>query len=181
MTYTFWEVIEKAKLDAGDEWARRPQVLASILKTFSTEKIREFRHDYRSKLGESYRWDLCAAAFVINRDCDFECFECFRDYIISEGQETFEMVMSNPDNLADIEKLQNIKFPEYRFAVYEAYEAVTGDDWRLDIAQFPSLPENLHGKEWESSDLSELLPRLVARYDFSASDSDSCDCVDTSK
>lgn len=160
MNKEFWDIIEQAKTTA-DGREDRPEALKNILALLSEEKIIKFRDLYYQKLVELYRWDLWGAAFAINGGCSDDGFEYWRDFLISEGEEVCTNALKSPESLADLENIEDAELEEYRYAIEDAYNAVTGSDFPEFTIHPPGDPV---GDEWEEEDLPRLYPKLTAKY-----------------
>ncbi len=161
MSYSFWDIVEKAKEKSGDDRESRPDSLKETLMTYSPEEISKFDIDYREKLLESYRWNLWGAAYLINGGCSDDGFDYFRDFLISEGKATFESALSNPDSLAELDDIEDAELEEYRYAIDEAYEELTDNEMPIQVMKFPDDPA---GEEWDEDELEALFPKLAAKY-----------------
>jgi hypothetical protein len=59
-----------------------------------------FDEKFETLLEDSYRWDLWAAAYIINGGCSDDCFDYFRNWLISLGQEAYDAVIDDPKVLS---------------------------------------------------------------------------------
>lgn len=162
MNYSFWEIIEQAKEKSGDNWESRPESLKEILLQYSADDIRQFDKDYRTRLNEAYRWDLWGAAYLINGGCSDDGFDYWRDFLISEGKSVYEAALKNPDSLADLDNIEDAELEEFRYAIDEAYEELTGKE--IPISDDIEYPDEPTGEEWNEEDLSSMFPGLAAKY-----------------
>lgn len=162
MSNSFWQIVEKTKVKSGKDWASRPESLKSVLLELSPKEIIEFNKEYDNKLIDAYRWDLWGAAYLINGGCSDDGFDYWRDFLISEGQLIYEAALQSPDSLAELDDIEDAELEEYRYAIYEAYEQLTGDDEppRNDI-DYPAEPK---GDPWDEDDLDALFPKLAKKY-----------------
>jgi hypothetical protein len=51
---------------------------------------------------DAYRWDLWAAAYVINGGASDDGFEYFLGWLMAQGRTRWEATLADPDSLADI-------------------------------------------------------------------------------
>ena len=158
----FWEIIEQAKTLAADDIEQRPAALQQILMGQTAEQIQRFEQIYREKLLEAYRWELWGAAYVIQGGCSDDSFDYFRDFLISEGRQVFETALKSPDDLAHIELPDDVELEDFRYAIDDAYEAVTGQALPANTVTFPAEPA---GQAWTEEQLDTLYPQLCAKYD----------------
>jgi hypothetical protein len=93
----FWDMIERARGSA------KPfhQALADDLATCSEQEIL----DYQDRLDELRRalnrWDVWAAAYLINGGCSDDRFSDFRAGVVAQGRDWYARVVASPDSLAD--------------------------------------------------------------------------------
>ena len=162
MSYTFWGIIEQAKEMSGDDWGMRPENLRNVLTKYNPDEIRQFDKDYRTKLVEAYRWDLWGAAYLINGGCSDDGFEYWCDFLISEGKSVYEAALKDPESLAVLEDIESAELEEYRYAIDEAYEELTGEE--MPINEDIDWPDEPVGNEWKEDDLESMYPKLAAKY-----------------
>ena len=158
----FWNIIEQAKSLADDDIEQRPAALQQILMGQTAEQIRRFDQIYHEKLVEAYSWELWGAAYVIQGGCSDDSFDYFRDFLISEGQQVFEQALKSPDDLAHIELPDDVELEDFRYAIADAYEAVTGQELPAHTITFPAEPAD---QAWTEDQLDTLYPQLCAKYD----------------
>ncbi len=85
------------------------------------------------------------------------------DYLIAEGENTFEVALHQPDNLANITLAKNEWYVaiEYRAVVHESYEELI----ELDIPDFEfSFPTEDLISEFNKFELSKEFPKLTEKY-----------------
>ena len=158
-TSTFWGLIDTARDTAHGDVERQAEVLTELLEGLPPDEIVGFDRIFREQLAAAYRWDLWAAAYIINGGCSDDAFEYFRCWLIAQGEQVFR------DALADTETLVDRAEPDAEgesmlYAATEAYESVTGTTLSEPIVH-PSEPS---GEPWEEDDLEDLLPKLWARF-----------------
>lgn len=159
----FWNIIEQAKSLAEYDIEQRPAALQQILTGQTAKQIQRFDQIYREKLLEAYRWELWGAAYVIQGGCSDDSFDYFRDFLISEGQQAFETVLKSPDDLARIDLPDDVELEDFRYAIGDAYEAVTGQELPANTVSFPAEPAGQAA--WTEEQLDTLYPQLCAKYD----------------
>ncbi|MER2491539.1 DUF4240 domain-containing protein [Catenovulum sediminis] len=156
----FWNIIDMAKKNS-DSVQHRPKELKRVLLQLPPKKIIDFNETYCLKLAESYRWDLWGAAYTISGGCSDDGFDYWCDFLISEGKEIYENALKNPDFLCKIDNIENTGLEEYRYAIADAYEELTGLTLPVSTINFPSEPL---GKAWNEEDLPKLFPKLAKKY-----------------
>jgi hypothetical protein len=148
--------------------------MTELLSTRPAEEIAAFAQPVWDLLAASYRWDLWAAAYLINGGASDDGFEYFRGWLIAQGRDVFERSVADPDSLADhpavIEGAEEgeagVECEDILGVAWTAYRVATGEDLPAGTftIQYPEL-----GEGWDFDDASEMarrLPRLAALYDY---------------
>ncbi len=155
----FWNTIERASFadDMSDG-------LANELQDLSPPEICSFQSHFDKLLNKANRWDLYAAANIMEGGCSEEGFVDFRNGLISRGQEFYEQVVKDPDSLADmVDEDDWISYEEFGYVAGEIYEEKTGQEIpRPDFQESEPL-----GKKWDFEDESlaqKHLPKLYAKF-----------------
>ena len=156
----FWEIIDNAKISAESIYDR-PQALRVILSELEPTEIQSFYETYKSNIYAAYTWPLWGAAYIINGGCSDDCFDYFRDWLISEGQDVFKKAVSNPESLADLPLIEEAELEEFRYVADEVYEEKTGQDMMPKSVPYPGEPI---GAEWEEDEVYKLFPRIAGKY-----------------
>jgi hypothetical protein len=125
---------------------------------------------------ESYRWDLWAAAYLINDGCSDDGFDYFRGWLLAQGRTVWEAAVAAPDSLSGVilpELVEeDVTWSEDMLGVAaEAYERATGDEEAfyeaLEAAgETPGDPEPA-GETFDFDDEEAIrarLPRLFAVF-----------------
>ena len=167
----FWAIVEQSRIGANGDQDAQETTLKAILVTLSVDEIEQFDVLFREAMRESYRWDLWAAAYLIQGGCSDDGFEYFRYWLISLGRERFEATLRNPDTLAefieDTDDQEGREFEAFAIAVHRVWEQKTGKD----ILEMPALadprPYVPAGEPWEEDDdeyFARAFPKLVAKF-----------------
>ena len=170
----FWEHVHKSKRANPREHA---DTLIQRLSKLPPEEIVDFDHWWNLMKFEADLWEVWGAAYIIGGGCSDDGFSDFRSWLVLQGRETFQVVVANPDALA------NLKLPERpRCECYpgsRAWFAATGlarDDQgyeefaavrraRCPFGAYP--PERDRGENWDFNDEAECrkrLPKLSKKY-----------------
>ncbi len=107
----------------------------------------------------AYRWDLWAAAYIINGGCSDDGFEYFRAWLIAQGERVFHDALADPETLVDRAE-PDADAEGMLYAAAAAYESRVGA--RLPRGVAP--PSNPAGEPWSEEDLPRMYPRLWARF-----------------
>ena len=68
-TDRFWQFVETAKAQAGGDTEARVEALYAALGGLEPAELQSFQSRYDQLIADSYRWDLWAAAYIINGGC----------------------------------------------------------------------------------------------------------------
>ncbi|KUL30724.1 DUF4240 domain-containing protein [Actinoplanes awajinensis] len=111
-TDEFWPLVEQARADAaGPEWplpSAIAEALVERLIALPLDRILEFHLCFERVESRADRWELCAAAYVIQDYLSDDSFSYFKAGLIGLGQTSFEKVVADGDALADIPLVQAI-------------------------------------------------------------------------
>jgi uncharacterized protein DUF4240 len=128
--------VEQARATVTDSAVEADEVaqdLAEVLADRPAGEIAGFEVELDRLLAESYRWDLWAAAYLINGGCSDDGFDYFRGWLVAQGRASWEAALADPDSLADLVADADlgddgVECEALLDAAAEAYEQVTGDD-----------------------------------------------------
>lgn len=167
---TFWQTIEESKrLSEGDVDAQL-EIIRKRLEGLSADEIIAFDRIFTEHYFNSYRWNLWAAAYIINGGCSDDGFDYFRAGLILQGKKIFNDALENPESLADVLNIEDgdLSFEsdwasgveEMIYLPSEIYEAKTGKEMpHHDIG-----PLNVQGEPWEEEDVDKLFPKLAKLF-----------------
>ncbi len=156
----FWEIIENAK-SASPSSYERPEGLRAALQKLTPDDIQAFQEAYIAQVYQAYTWPLWGAAYVINGGCSDDCFDYFRDWLISEGQSVYEAAIENPETLAEVQGTDEFELEEFRYVADEVYESKTG---RAMQPAYPPFPGDPSGEAWDEDTVDRRFPKLAAKY-----------------
>lgn len=157
----FWEIIERARREAGDECATMADLVVEHLVTLPPAEIHDFARVMDQLLDRAYSWELWGAAYVINGGCSDDGFEYFRCWLISKGRNTFEAAIRDPESLAKVAEADS-ECEDLLYAPVRAVERVTGSDELPE--RYAPFPEDPTGQPWNEDDLSARFPKLTAVF-----------------
>jgi Protein of unknown function (DUF4240) len=157
----FWRLIENSKRGV-DDCDEQSQKLSELLAELEPQEIAGFDAIMRQQLIEAYRWDLWAAAYIINGGCSDDGFEYFRGWLIAQGQDYFEAALKNPeDAAAGVSEGGDVECESILYVANQAYEEKTGSKMQLTNIRYPSEPK---GQSWDEDKVEELYPKLAQRF-----------------
>lgn len=170
----FWEHIRATKREDTDDHAK---ALVARLAKLPPAEIIDFDHWWGVLKGEAYTWDIWGAAYVLNGGCSDDSFSDFRSWLVLQGREVFQAVVSNPDSLLDHANngCRCECYPAMR-ALFKATGTERDDDgyaaWHAQCeAQHPpqkggkSRRDGM-GENWDFDDKDEARKRLPRIAEF---------------
>lgn len=157
----FWQFVEAAKAKAGGDTEARVDALGAVLGSLSPAELQSFQNHYERQMATAYRWDLWAAAYIINGGCSDDGFCYFRDWLISEGRSVFEAALKDPDLLADLPHIDPAELEAFGYVAFELHEQKGAGKLALDYSNESAEPA---GTPWDENEVGSLFPRLDAKY-----------------
>jgi Protein of unknown function (DUF4240) len=157
----FWQIVDSARVDASGDTEARVDRLRERLSVLKPSELQQFQNIYDERIRSSYRWDLWGAAYLMNGGCSDDGFRYFRDWLISEGRETFESALRNPDSLAELPRIHIAELESFGYVALELFEQKGAGELERDFSTESSTPV---GEQWDEGQLPSLFPRLNAVY-----------------
>jgi hypothetical protein len=157
----FWQVVESARQTGGEDPDARVDALRSELSGMVPAELQSFQNHYDQLIGRAYRWDLWGAAYVINGGCSDDGFRYFRDWLISEGRETYEAALLDPESLAALPKVGLAENELYGYVALELFEEAGAGEFDRDFSTEGADPV---GEPWEEDAVYAMFPRLAEKY-----------------
>jgi hypothetical protein len=159
----FWKRIDRAREESGGDVDETTELLQEQLTHLPDREILAFDRILWELMAESYRWDLWAAAYIINGGCSDDGFDDFRGWLIAQGQHVYDAALQNPDSLAVV-AVAEVEHEPMLYVARLAYEEKTGNEMPAKLVDnYPRAPA---GQPWQDNDseLERLLPRLWAKF-----------------
>lgn len=159
----FWSLIDKSRTSSEGNYEVQCEKLTLLLESEKPEDIAKFDSIFLSLQDKAYTWKLWAAAYVINGGCADDCFIDFRSWLIGQGQNAFNNVISNPDTLVQM-KIEPDKWEGLQYCAIKAYKKLTGKDLPLVNINYSKIPK---GEELDMDDqekMKSILPNLFKKY-----------------
>jgi hypothetical protein len=159
---TFWRLVEAAKAEATAAASNQPAILQKKLEALSPPEIVAFDQIFGRLRAEAYRWDLWAAAYIIEGGCSDDGFMDFRAGLIGLGREAFHDALRDPNTLC-AQPARGVDFSqeELAYAATRAYRALTGEDMPERDVPRPAKPA---GEPWDEETVERLFPRLAEKF-----------------
>ena len=175
MLYRLQSNRDEAREESGDDEERFLEVLERGLMELPPNAIEGFRERLDDVLARAYRWDLWAAAYIINGGASDDGFQYFRAWLVSRGQSVFEQALKDPEGLETFVPNDSAWFAEFEEMLYlpvYALEQKTGEEvpLREPLETTEELAEPA-GKPWDETTVEKLYPGLArqAKARFSPS------------
>jgi hypothetical protein len=157
----FWQLVEAAKAQAGEDTEARVEALYAVLGNLAPAELQSFQCHYDQLIAAAYRWDLWAAAYIINGGCSDDGFRYFRDWLISEGRGVFEHALNDPDSLADLPHVDPAELESFGYVALDLHEEKGAGRMPRGGTAEEREPA---GEPWDEDAVGDLLPRLDAKY-----------------
>jgi hypothetical protein len=168
----FWQTVDRARrqvVDPSDGEALAVECSA-LLATRPSSDIVAAQQIFWDLMADSHRYDLWAAASLINGGCSNDGFEYFRGWLIMQGRAIFEAALADPDSLADLPAVRAAAVDLTEFEcedalgiARDAYRMATGEDMPQD-AFLIRYGDPGDGSAFEDDVMARRLPRLVALF-----------------
>lgn len=168
----FWTLIDEAKpqshiFSTEEHFASCKERLESL----SDKNLVDFQVQVNKRFRRAYKWDLWAAAFIINSGCSDDQFIDFIHGLIFQGLQAYENAVKNADSIANLENARALI--EYELVAALPYEIFTERNGSDDI-DFFDLVEEIYdpgsldapkGRAWKDEEaLKSRLPLLSRRF-----------------
>jgi hypothetical protein len=158
----FWQLIDQSRREASGPWQQH-QRLAELLDGLTPNEIAGFAKHWYIKHRDAYRWDLWAVAYVIEGGCSDDSFMDFRAWLIAQGKEFYESVMSEPARVAD-RASDGVCYERMNYVARSVYQKKTSHEIPLDDLGVPPQPTKPLGETWDEDDLPKMYPELYERF-----------------
>ncbi len=157
----FWEVIDKSRAAANNNYQTQINSLKTILLTLDTTEIVKFDNTFTALLAASYDWQLWGASYVINGGCSDDCFDYFRQYLIGHGKDKFYQTLKDPESCASwIKSEEEDNWEGLQYSAMEAYKQKTGKD----LPKTYQVKYELKGKPFDEETVFKQYPKLAKKF-----------------
>lgn len=174
-TQQFWKLIEEARsrVPAPDNGDAVAEQAAALLALRPPREIIAADRILSGLMADSYRSPLWGAAYVINGGCSDDGFDYFRGWLITQGRETFERIIADPDALAGLPAVRafaadglDIWCEEALSIAWTAHQTATGEELPNDgfSIRLPDLDPDWNFDFDDREEMSRRLPRLTKLY-----------------
>ncbi|MEM9431422.1 MAG: DUF4240 domain-containing protein [Pseudomonadota bacterium] len=153
----FWEIVGGPK---DHSVSAHIEAVAARLERFKASAIKDFDKHLQALIGEAYRTDIWALAYLLCDGCSDDSFAAFRCWLVLQGRDVFEATLHDPDGF-DISHfgtqidgaLALMDVPPL------AYEVRTGKAMKRTAPKTP----HLHGGDLTEDEIATRLPRVADR------------------
>jgi len=179
----FWELIQESFKEGDENSDEQVEILINKLSELDCEDILKFAKIYQVYDDEAYKNKLWAAAYIMNGGCSDDCFDYFRGWLISKGEEAYLNALKDPDSLINLdideendyfENEAILYVPLYAFNkriasknIETFYERLK--NYELDPSETFDIVDTIEFGEdidilWEEENLESLLPKLCQHF-----------------
>jgi hypothetical protein len=163
---TFWQMIEQAKIDSGGDGEEQVKLLVERLSLLEVGDIVEFGILHNTFHARAKRCDVWEAGIITDSVGD-DGFVYFRGWLIAQGKDAYEQVLSDPDWLAQIITVEenefwSIQLERMNYVSEYAYKRKTGS-----YENMPSIhveEPDLAGEWTDDEELPQKYPNLWALF-----------------
>ena len=162
----FWQIVAQSRADADPNspdgnMDRQVDRLTRILSDLPPQEVVEFDRHFTTYWLNAYRWDLWAAAYIIEGGCSGDGFMDFRSWLISMGRDVYEQAMGDPESL-----VVHAVDPTVEVCSFEEFQYVANKVYGEPIDHGLVHPGEPAGEPWEEDgdDLKRRFPRLWAKF-----------------
>ena len=161
---TFWLLVEAARAEMTPALSNQPEILQKKLEALAPSEIVEFDRIFSKLRNDAYRWELWAAAYIIEGGCSDDGFADFRAGLIGLGRDVYYAALADPNSLVR-QPTRGVDFSreELNYAARQAYEAITGEEIRDHGMAHPKEPL---GEPWDKATVGKKYPELAAKFGF---------------
>ncbi len=162
----FWQIITDTRIGAdADEpdgnMDRQVERLRDILSKLPRNEVCDFDRHFAERMNEPYRWDLWAAAYIIEGGCSDDGFMDFRSWLISMGQDVYTKALQDPESL-----VESASDPTIEVCSFEEFQYVAGEVYGNELDHEIEHLQDPAGEPWEENDevLLQMFPQLWAKF-----------------
>jgi hypothetical protein len=170
----FWELVESARAAVDDSVTAADDVADELVRRLTAlplAGIVDFQRVFDRLQDAAYRWDLWAAAALVNGGCSDDGFMDFRGWLVAQGRSAWAAALESPDALAGLlpAGFEEAYSEEMLYVASSAHEAAGGDEdefYAETRASDETVSGGPAGEDVDFDDtaaLARAFPRLSAR------------------
>ena len=168
---SFWELIEKAKIDSGGDCYKQVEIITDALSKKSEKEIIGFEFTLRELLIKANHYNVMAVQKIIEGSVTDDSFLYFRSKLILYGRITFENAINNPnyiferiDSAITGEPLLTIADAAFKMKFGDNTDKILPRDQASEVINYDSGDYEVQGKDWEESDIPKRYSKLWKAY-----------------
>lgn len=154
----FWEIVGTAGETTGST-SDRVREISDRLAEFSASQIKAFEKLLWGAMQRLNHYDAWALAYLLNDGCSDDAFEAFRAWIILQGRDAFDLVLSDPVAfLNQIGVWGNMDGSALLHVSAIAYDRRTGKA----LPTTKRLPAAVQGTPWNEETVEQTYPLMAS-------------------
>jgi hypothetical protein len=158
----FWALIDTSRRGTEDA-EEQTDKLQQLLEQLSEEAILDFHRYFHEAIRDGYRWDIWAAAYIINGGCGNDGFDYFLGWLIAQGQGYFQTTLADPNHAGSkVVPGDYVECESIWYAAQIAYEKKTGKSDFYERSA--NVPRELQGTPWDENKVDQLFPKLAKKF-----------------
>lgn len=170
----FWKIVDSSVKNSSNQNEQEKYLVSEISK-LSPKQIVGFRSRTDKLLYDTYTSEMWCAAYIMNGGCSDDCFEYFRNWVISRGRDVYYIAKENPDTLIfqkDHGDEGMFEFELFWYVALKAFKNTTGkelydyideNNFRTKEGNYPQFEFNWQERNPESR--KKLCPNLYAEFE----------------
>jgi hypothetical protein len=171
----FWQLIDQTKTTSKGDIDKQAALLQEAIAKLPLEEIIEYRRIFDKLLRRADRADITDVTEVITGGLGDSGWRDFRAWLIGQGQQVYENVLTDPETLADIVPLEDqpdITAEPLLYVGQIAYEEKTGTDQPIPrvfksdetLSRGEGLWKSVSSREEFNRRFKEKFPRVWAKF-----------------
>lgn len=169
----FWNLIEESIKKSDDQESQESYIIKKLQK-LTPKEIIGFRLRTDKLLFDTYNSEMWCAGYLMNQGCSDDCFEYFRNWIISRGKDVYYAAKENPDSLITEKEFGGddmFEFETFWYVALEAFQNKTGkdlyefidyDNFKTSEGNYPQFDFNWEDNNPES--MKKICPKLFDEF-----------------
>ena len=162
---SFWDIIDRSRSESEGDKDAQLDILTAQLKTLPREEVIDFKNRLNEAMARAYTWDLIGAAHFIGCGASDDGFMDFRAWLVSLGHGTFEKIVRDAQELAEV-PFSDDPLEEWEFEALHMLPAEICEDEEGEEVPYSDDPEEPSGEPCDESPetLMARFPRLWDRF-----------------
>ncbi len=168
-TEVFWELIDRTRHASNNDFSRQTELIADELVQLSEQELLECEGVFDDLMREAYLPDLWEVAYIISNGCSDDGFMDFRDWLICQGKNIYQVALEDPEGLVDTIEIGRWLAEQDVVGNKGMWPALC-DAWKgkgKDIGTVPRKPKphlQLKRRLRNESAMLAAFPKAAARY-----------------